>query len=162
MYARVLAERLMHCRECLLFLAINIKRLGQTLSSVNNSNYCPLIWMFNFSSSYRKINELHERSLRLCHNDYTSNYDELLTKQGLENTHIRNIQQLMIEIFKCLQGPPVMNKTFILRHVPYTIRNPGDLDSQLPQTVYCGLETITYKDHNYGNNHQRKYEKVAS
>ena len=37
MYARILAERLMHYRECLLFLAINIKRLCQTLSSVNNS-----------------------------------------------------------------------------------------------------------------------------
>ena len=27
----------------------------------------------------------------------------------------------------------------------YTLRNPRKLDSQLPKTVYCGLETITYK-----------------
>ena len=37
MHARVLVEKLMHCRECLLFLAINKKRLYHTLSSVNNS-----------------------------------------------------------------------------------------------------------------------------
>ena len=33
----------------------------------------------------------------------------------------------------------------MLRNVPYTIRNPRDLDSPLPKTVYCELETITYK-----------------
>ena len=71
-------------------------------------NYCPLIWMFSSIRPYRKINKLHERSLRLCHNDYTSSYDELLSKQDLVNFHVRNIQQLMIEIFKCLKGisPP--------------------------------------------------------
>ena len=37
MYARVLAVRLMHYRECLLFLAINRKKLCRTLSSMNNS-----------------------------------------------------------------------------------------------------------------------------
>ena len=110
-------------------------------------NYCPLIWMFSSIRSYRKINKLHERSLRLCHNDYTSSYDELLSKQDLVNIHVRNIQQLMIEIFKCLKGisPPIMNDIFRLRNIPYTIRNPRDLDSWLPKTVYCGLETLAYK-----------------
>ena len=37
MYATVLAENLMYCQECLLFLSINRKRLCQTLSSVEIS-----------------------------------------------------------------------------------------------------------------------------
>ena len=37
MYARVLAESLMHYRECLLFLAINRKSLCQILLLVDNS-----------------------------------------------------------------------------------------------------------------------------
>ena len=37
MYARVLAESLMHCREFLPFLVINKKSLCQTLSLVENS-----------------------------------------------------------------------------------------------------------------------------
>ena len=71
---------------------------------------------------------------------------------------IRNIQQLMIEIFECLKGisPPIMNEIFRLRNIPYTIRNPRDLDSRLPKTVYCGLETIAYKGPNCGNNYLRK------
>ena len=69
--------------------------------------------MFSSNSSHRKIKELlHERSLRLCHNDYNSNYDKLLSEQDSINIHIRNFQQLMIEIFKCLKGmsPPIMNE----------------------------------------------------
>ena len=76
-----------------------------------------------------------------------SSYDEFLSKQDLVNIHVRNIQQLMIEIFKCLKGlsPPIMNDIFRLRNIPYTIRNPRDLDSWLPKTVYSGLETLAYK-----------------
>ena len=53
----------------------------------------------------------------------------------------------MIEIFKCLTGlsPPIMNEIFMLGNIPYTIRNPRDLDSHLPKTVYCELETTAYK-----------------
>ena len=103
--------------------------------------------MFSFIRSYRKINKLHERPLRLCHNDYTSSYDELLSKHDLVNIHIRNIQQLMIEIFKCLKGisPTIMNETFRLRNMSYTIRNPRNLDSRMAKTVYCRLETIACK-----------------
>ena len=59
----------------------------------------------------------------------------------------KNIQQLMIEIFKYLKGmsPPIMNEIFRLRNIPYTIRNPRDLDCRLPKTMYCGLETSTQR-----------------
>ena len=39
----------------------------------------------------------------------------------------------------------IINEIFMLRSVPYDIRNPRDLDSQLPKLVYCGLETVAYK-----------------
>ena len=53
----------------------------------------------------------------------------------------------MIEIFKYVKGlsPPIMSEIFMLRNIPCTIRNARDLDSYLPKTVYCSLETITYK-----------------
>ena len=68
-----------------------------------------------------------------------------MIKQGLASTHIRNIRQLMIEIFKCLKGlpHPIANEIFMLRNIPYLIGNPRDLDSQLPRTVYSGHETET-------------------
>ena len=53
--------------------------LCQTLSSVDNSTIVFFFGCLNLFRSYRKINKLHERSLRSCHNDCTSSYDELLT-----------------------------------------------------------------------------------
>ena len=47
----------------------------------------------------------------------------------------------MIEIL----SPPVMNEIIRQRNIPYLMRNPRDLDSQLANTVYCGLEIIAYK-----------------
>ena len=93
--------------------------------------YCPFISRFNFIRSYKKIKKLHERSLRLCQNDYASSYVELLGKQGLVNIHIRNIQQPMVEIFKCQKGlsTPVMNEIVMLRNISYAKKNRTDLDS---------------------------------
>ena len=80
-------------------------------------NYCPLIWMFSSI-----------RSSCLCHNDYTSSYDELISKQGLVKIYTRNIQQLMIEIFGCLKGisPPIMNDILSLINITHNIRNLRD------------------------------------
>ena len=53
----------------------------------------------------------------------------------------------MIKIFKYLKclSPPIINEIFRLRNIPYTIRNPRDLNSRLPKAEYCGLEIIAYK-----------------
>ena len=102
--------------------------------------------MFASIRSYKKVSKLHKRSFRSCQNDYTSSYDEHLTKQSLVKVRIRNIQQLMIEIFKCLKGlyPSIMYEIFMLKNILNTRRNPRDLDGQLPNILYCGLETVTY------------------
>ena len=81
-------------------------------------NYCPLIWMFASIRSYKKVSKLHKRSFRSCQNDYTSSYDEHLTKQSLVKVRIRNIQQLMIEIFKCLKG---LYPSIIMRYLCWKI-----------------------------------------
>lgn len=49
----------------------------------------------------------------------------------------------MIGILKRL-GVPGMNKTFMLRNMPYTIRSSRDFNSQLPKTVSYGYEIIKY------------------
>ena len=96
------------------FLSYQQKKVMSNSFISGQFNYCPLIRMFSSIRSCRNINKLHERSLRLCHNDYTSSYDEFLSKQDLVNIHVRNIEQLMIEIFKCLKGisPPIINDIF--------------------------------------------------
>ena len=41
-------------------------------------SYCPLLWLFCSRKMDRKINRLHERSLRIVYNDYKSTFNELL------------------------------------------------------------------------------------
>ena len=102
--------------------------------------------MFGSIMSYRKISKLRKRSIRSCQIDYNSNCNKRLSKQGLVNVHLRNIQQLMIRVFKCLKGlyPSILYEIFMLKNILCIIRNLRDLDSQLPKILYCELETVTY------------------
>ena len=107
-------------------------------------SYCSLITLVNFIRSYRKVNKLHERFLQLCQNEYNLSYEKRFSKQDLVNIHLRNIHQLMIEIFKSLGlCPSCTIEIFISRNILYTISNPRDLSSHFPKTVYCRCDTTT-------------------
>ena len=50
-------------------------------------NYCPLIWMFHSRQNNNKVKHLHERCLRLIHNEKLSSYEE----NGSVSIHHENI-----------------------------------------------------------------------
>ena len=51
-----------------------------------------------------KINNLHERCLRLIFSDKKSSYEELLEKDRSVSVHHMNIQALATEIYKVKSG----------------------------------------------------------
>ena len=57
-------------------------------------SYFPLIWMFYSRLLSNKINQLHEKALRIVYGDYKSKFDELLEKDFFS--------VFIIEIFKRL------------------------------------------------------------
>ena len=65
-------------------------------------SYCPIIWMFCNRKSNNIINKIHERALRIAYNDYTSNFENLLSNDESVTIHQRNIQSLACEIHKPL------------------------------------------------------------
>ena len=67
-------------------------------------NYCLLIWMLHSCQNSSKIEHLHERYLRLIHNDKLSSYEELLEKDGSVSIRHKNIQSLAIEMFQIEHG----------------------------------------------------------
>ena len=77
-------------------------------------NYCPLIWMLHSRQNNNKIKHLHERCLRLIHNDKLSSYEELLEKDGSVSIHHKNIQSLAIEMFQIKHGqsPEIVSDIF--------------------------------------------------
>ena len=56
--------------------------------------------MFHSRSMNNEINRLHERCLRIKFNDRTSNFADLLAKDGSVTIHTRNLQVLATEMFK--------------------------------------------------------------
>ena len=60
--------------------------------------YCPLVWMFYDREVNRKINHIHERSLRIVYRDYNSSFKDLLKKDNFVCIHHRNIQSLVVEL----------------------------------------------------------------
>ena len=72
-----------------------------------------------------KIDRLHERSLRIVYSDKTSDFSELLEKDGSVSIHYQNIRQLAIELFKVSKGlcPEIKKRLFQFRnHIPNNLK----------------------------------------
>ena len=83
------------------------------------------------------INKLRERSLRIILNDCSSNFIILLENNNDICNHHRNIQAVLIEVFKMKNGlaPPTMksilNKTFNT----YNLRNFQEFATERKRSV---------------------------
>ena len=108
--------------------------------------YCPLVWMFCFRQSNSLINKVHERALKLIYQN-NCNFEVLLEKHHDFSIHQRNLQVLMTEIYKIVNGIalPIMNSLFTFRLNQHNLRNFQELSREKRDTVNYGLETVTYR-----------------
>ena len=108
--------------------------------------YCPLAWIICQRQSNKLINKVHERALRLIY-QHNSNFKVLLEKQQEFLIHQRDLQVLMTEIYKIVNGVarPAMNSLLQFRLNQYNIRNFLELSTEKGNTVNYGLETLTYR-----------------
>ena len=102
-------------------------------------SYCPLIWIFCLRTS-NNISKLHERSLRIILNDYSSGNNDICN-------HHRNIQALLIEVFKTKNGlaPPIMESILNKIFNTYNLRNFQKFATERKRTVWYGLQTLSYR-----------------
>ena len=110
-------------------------------------SYCPLVWMFCSRKCDNKINKIHERALRVSLQDFESDFETILVRNNDYKIHNRNIQSLMIEIYKFLKGlaPPIMDTLFQTREIDYNLRNFQVMKNSIKNTTKYGTETISYK-----------------
>ena len=75
-------------------------------------SYCQLIWMFSLRKSNNLLSKVHVRSLRTVSGDNHSSLKNLLTKCKETTIDQRNLQVLMTEDYKIINGisPPIMDK----------------------------------------------------
>ena len=85
------------------------------------------------------MNKLHEMSLRIILNDYSSDFNIC--------NHHTNIQALLIEVFKMKyeRAPPIMESILNKRFNTYNLRNFREFATERKRTVWYGLETLSYR-----------------
>ena len=81
------------------FINITKRRILMNSFFRSQFNYCPLIWMCHSRTNNRKINRLHERCLRIIHNDKHSSFIKFLEKDDSVSIHQKNLQILAIEMY---------------------------------------------------------------
>ena len=91
---------------------------------ISQFNYCPIIWMYCQRKCNHRINRIHERALRIAYNDYVSDFNVLLENDHSITIHERNIQNLILEIYKTLNNlnPTFMKEIFYLKEHVYSTR----------------------------------------
>ena len=139
----------MQTKKCMHLLASNYTdpvKLKLLMDAFIKSqfNYCPLVWMFHDRIN-SKVNKIHGRALRIvCKdngNDFVNNVNSSVT------THKRNLQLLMIEIFKTKNdlNPTFMKNIFAERDDYYSLRNLSHLQLPKVRTTIYGTENIQYR-----------------
>ena len=72
-------------------------------------NYCSLIWMFGSEDALHRLNNIHEKSLRL---DHVSNFITLFVNANQKSIHKNFLKILMIKRNRYLNdlSPQIMNE----------------------------------------------------
>ena len=146
------------------YLRRNKKKLLFKSMGKSQFSYCPLVWMFCSRNASNVINKTQERSLRLIKNDKTSTFKHLLQANNEITTYQRNVQVLMVEVFKMINGfaPPVMEDFFLFRENTHNIRNFQMISKEPKKTVRYGLETVKYRALLLWVNLPEEYKTTAS
>ena len=120
-----------------------------TSSSIKfHFNNYPLICMFWSKKSLHRLQKIHERSLRLTHQDYVTSYITILISASEKSIHQKYLAFFMIEVYKYRNGlsPQMLNDSFDLRKYIYNLKNINLFESQNYRKKGYSLDCFTYRD----------------
>ena len=110
-------------------------------------NYCLLLQMLCSRLSNNLINKIHESILSLTSEINDIPFSELLAINNEVSIHNKNMQTLLIELYKDLNGLslPIILGLFTTNDIVYNSRYFQELYCEKKKTIRCGTETVTYK-----------------
>ena len=114
---------------------------------MSNFNYCPLIWIYRGKTSGNQVDRVQKRALRILHNDFNIQFEVLLKRTDEQRVHTKNLQKLMLQIFKCLseENPSFMWTFFERKHLTYELRNKNLLQLPKRSANKIGANSLIFK-----------------
>ena len=87
-----------------------------------------------------KINNLHERALKLIYCDHSSSFQELLQRDNSVTIPEKNIQALAIMMYKVVNNiaPTIVSELFSFSNVNYSLRSGFQFHQPSANTVWNG------------------------
>ena len=108
--------------------------------------YC-LIWIFCGKDANVSINRVRKRALRIMRQDIAAPFAELLVRGSECTIHIRNLQKLMLEIYKCLnsENPSFMWNISQRKDWAYNLRTKNLLQLPSTNTLSYGNDSLSFR-----------------
>ena len=96
------------------YLDIKERRKIYNSFIVSNFNFCPLVWHACGMTATKKLERIQKRALRFVLEDFTSDYDTLLTKANTDTILISRLKLVAMEVYKCINAinVPYLNDMF--------------------------------------------------
>ena len=139
-------------KKIIAFSRLNFITTQQAISIHNavilsNFNYCLLISLFCNKGANKQIDRTHKHALHILFKDYESSVEALLTRIGRNNVHVNNLQKLMKEIFKSMNGlnPPPVWEFHGRKHVTYNLRTQNLCKLPPIKMMNFGLDSISFR-----------------
>ena len=117
-------------------------------------NYCPTVWMFYGKVVNERVNRIHKRALRAVYNDFTSNYEQLLSKGNHQMIHQQNLKALSVKVFKSINdySPRFIKDMFVVKVPNYNYRIRNLLTLPKTSTITYGIHSFSYRACSTWNN----------
>ena len=126
---------------------MDTEKLKQVMQAfvLSHFSYSPLFWMFYDRTLNQRINQIHKRELRFAYKDYQKDFGSLLEQGNLVSIHVKNLQLLMIEIYKPRSGlsPAFKKDIFAERNTGYNLKHGNDTQLPIVHTAAYGIEAIS-------------------
>ena len=109
-------------------------------------NYASVIWMFCRKKDYLKIEKIQYKALKIICNSNES-YEALLTSNNEVSILQKHLRALATEIYKSLAdiNSDFMKPYFIIKEMPYNLRNGCALKLPSANSTYYGINSVLFR-----------------
>ena len=128
------------------FVSFSLTTCSSEYQRFHHSKQQLRVWMCHGRGLNKKINDIHERVLRIVHQDKKSSFETLLKRGKSTSIHIKNLQRLATELFKVKNNlsPEIMKKNFVFQeNETYNLRSGNHLARKNIQTTKYGIESFS-------------------